>query len=155
MGVGGGGRRCCVWGLVMGLLLVAAGGGTRGGVCWQGLGSAGDGGGLGVVRLWPGLWVGAGGDGVRAPLLVVGGAGGLLCRTGVLASRLVVWVLCVCAVRFLRSLAGCGVEVRTGGGCLGNLVGLWSVGSRWLLQDGACWHGVRAGGLLMLVGCSL
>ena len=42
----------------------------------------------------------------------------MLCWTGVWASRRVVWVLRVRAVRFLRSLAGCGVEVRVGGGCL-------------------------------------
>ena len=65
------------------------------------------------------------------------------------------WVLRVRAVRFLRSRAGCGVEVRVGGGCLGIWVGLWSVGSGWLLVDLACWHGVPVGGLVVVVGCSL
>ena len=77
-----------------------------------------------------------------------GRRGWMLCLTGV-------WVLCVHAVRFLRSLAGCGVEVRVGGGCLGIRVGLWSVGIGWLLVNGACWHGVRLGVLLVVVGCAL
>ena len=34
--VGGGGRPCRVWGLVMGFFLVAAGERTRVGVCWRG-----------------------------------------------------------------------------------------------------------------------
>ena len=84
-----------------------------------------------------------------------GGRGRVLCLTGVWASRRVVWVLRVRAVRSLRSLAGCGVEVRDGGGRLGIRVGLWSVGSGWLLVDGACWHGVRVEGMLVVVGCSL
>ena len=45
-----------------------------------------------------------------------GGRGWVLCWTGVLASRRVVWVLRARALRFLRSLAGCCVEVRVGGG---------------------------------------
>ena len=40
-----------------------------------------------------------------------GGRGCMLCWRGVWASLLVVWVLRVCAVRSLRSLAGCGAEV--------------------------------------------
>ena len=56
-------------------------------------------------------------------------------------------------VRFSRFLVGPGVEV--GGGCLGIRVGLWSIGSGWLLVDGACWHGLRVGGLPVVVGCSL
>ena len=77
----------------------------------------------------------------------------MLCRTGVWASHRVVGVLRVRVVRFLRSLAGRGVEV--GGGCLGIRAGLWSVGSGWLLVDGACWHGLRVEGLPVVMGCSL
>ena len=44
--VGGVGRRCGVWGPVMGFLVAVAGGGTRGGVCRRGhrhqLAGAGD-----------------------------------------------------------------------------------------------------------------
>ena len=99
---------------------------------------------------------GARGDGFGAALLVVGGGQGwVLCRTGVWASRRVVCVLRVRAVRFLRTLAGCSVEVRVGGGCLSIRLGLWSVCSGWLLVDGACWHGVQMGGLLVVEGCSL
>ena len=58
-------------------------------------------------------------------------------------------------VRFRRSLAGRGIHVQVGGGCLGIRPGLWSVGSGWLLVDGACWHGLRVGGLQVVVGCSL
>ena len=50
-------------------------------------------------------------------------------------------------------LAGRGVEV--GGGCLGMRVGLWSVGSGWLLVNGARWHALRVGGLPVVAGCSL
>ena len=84
-----------------------------------------------------------------------GGQGWVLCWTGVCASRRVVFVLRVRALRCLRSLAVCGVQVRVGGGCLGIRVGLWSVGSGWLLVDGACWHGARLEGLVVVVGCSL
>ena len=63
----------------MGFLLVAFRGEPRGGVCWQGLGVAGVGGGLRVVRLWPGLRQGAGGDGAGAALQVVGGGGAECC----------------------------------------------------------------------------
>ena len=92
-----------------------------------------------------------------AALLVVGGGGqgGVLCWMGVWAPCRVVWVLCVRAVRLLRSLAGCGVGVRVGSCCLGIQMGLWSVSSWWLLVDGACRHGVRVEGLLWMVGCSL
>ena len=79
----------------------------------------------------------------------------LLCWKGVCASRRVVLVLRLRAVRFLRSLAGGGVELRVGDGCLGIRLGLWSKGSGWLLVDGACWHEVPMGGLLVVVGCSL
>ena len=72
---GRGGRRCRVWGLVMGFLLVAAGGGTGGGVCRRGNRNQSAGGGRRVLRLWPGLAGGAGGGGVGVALLVVGGAG--------------------------------------------------------------------------------
>ena len=82
-----------------------------------------------------------------------GGRGWVLCWTGVRASRRVVCVLRVRVVRFLRSLAGRSVEM--GGGCLGIRVELWSVGSGRLLVDGACWHGLRLGELLIAVGCSL
>ena len=98
---------------------------------------------------------GRGVDGVGAALLVAEGAGGVPCWTEVWASCWVVRVLRVRAVRFLRSLAGCSVEVRVGGGCLGIRVGLWFVGSGWLLVDGACWHGVRLEGLPVVLGCSL
>ena len=59
--VGGAGRRCCAQGLVMGFLLVAAGGGTRGGACRQGYRNQSVGGGLRVMRLWPGPGGGRGG----------------------------------------------------------------------------------------------
>ena len=83
-----------------------------------------------------------------------GGQGWVPCCMGVWASRRVVWVLCVLAVRFLWSLAGCAVDVRVWGGCLDVRVWVWSAGSGWLLVD-ACWHGVCVGGLLVVVGCSL
>ena len=78
----------------------------------------------------------------------------MLCWLGVWASRQVVWVLRVRAVWSLWSLAGGGAEVWVGGGRLGLRAGLWYVGSRWLLVDGACWYGVWLGGLLVVVGCS-
>ena len=83
-----------------------------------------------------------------------GGRGLLLCRLGVQASLWVVWVLRVCAVRSLRSLAGCGAEVWVGGGRMGVRVGLWSVCNGWLPMDGARWYGVWVGGLLVVVGHS-
>ena len=83
------------------------------------------------------------------------GQGWVLCWTGDWASCRVVWVLLVRAVRFLGSLAGRGVGLQVGGSCLSIWVGLWSVGSGWLLVDGACSHGLRVGGLLVVVGCSL
>ena len=82
----------------------------------------------------------------------LGGWGWVLCRMGVWASRRVARVLCVRAVRSLWSPAGCCGEVLVGGACLGIRVGLWSVGSGWLVVDGACWHGVWMGGLLVVVG---
>ena len=63
-------------------------------------------------------------------------------------------MLRVRAVLSLRSLAGCGAEVRVGGGRMGVLVGLWSVGNRWLPVDGARWYGVWVGQLLVVVACS-
>ena len=57
----GGGRGCRVWGLVIGFPFMAAGAGTRGVVCRRGLGLAGVGGGLHVVRQWPGPGGGQGG----------------------------------------------------------------------------------------------
>ena len=83
-----------------------------------------------------------------------GGRGRVLRWLGVWASRWILWVLLVRAVRSLWSLAGCGAEVRVGGGCMGIWAGLWSVGSGWLPGDGSCWYGVRVGGLLVVVGCS-
>ena len=65
------------------------------------------------------------------------------------------WALRVRAVLFLRSLAGRGVGVPVGGSCPGIRAGLWSVGSRWLLVDSGCWHGLRVGGLPVVSGCSL
>ena len=152
---GGGGPRCRVRGLVMGFRLVAVGGGTCGGGCWRGLAVAGAGGDLRVLRLLPGLGGGWGGMVWGRHYWWWGGRGWVLCWTGVWASRRVVWVLPVRALRFLRSLAGCGVGVRVGGGCLGIRVGLWSVGSGGLLVEGACWYGVRLGGLVVVFGCSL
>ena len=97
---------------------------------------------------------GGGRDGPWADSVVAGGGRGwMLCWTGVLASHRVVWVLRARVVQFLQSLAGRCVEV--GGGCRGIPVKLWSVGIGWLLVHGACWHGLRVGGLPMVVGCSL
>ena len=73
--VGGGGRRCCVWGPVMGFLVAVVGGGIRGGVCRRGHRRQLAGAGCRVLRPWPGLGGGAGGGGVGVALLVVGGAG--------------------------------------------------------------------------------
>ena len=61
-----------------------------------------------------------------------------------------------CACRAVFADPG-GPRVEVGGGCLGIRVGLWSVGSGWLLVDGAFWHGLRgggaaAGGRVLLVG---
>ena len=117
---GRGGRRCCVWGLVMGFLLVAAGGGTRGGVCRRGHRNQSAGGGRRVLRRWPGLGGGAGGGLVwRWHCWLLGDRGWVLRWLGVWASWWVVWVLRVRAVRSLRSVAGCGPEVRVGGGRMG------------------------------------
>ena len=153
--VEGGGGRCRMRGLVMSFPLVAAGGGICSGVCRRGLGVAGVGGGLRLMRQWPGPSGRARGDGVRVALLVAGVRGWVLCWTGVWASCWVVWVLRVRAVCFLWSLACRGVRVRVAGECLGIRVGLWSVGSGWLLVDGACWHGLPLMGLPVVVGCSL
>ena len=125
--VGGGGRRCRVWGLVMRFVLTAAGGGTRGGVRRRGHRNQSAGGGCRMLRLWPGLGGGAGGGGgVGVVLLVVGGRGWVLRLLGVWASLWVVRVLRVRAVRSLRSLAVCGAEVRVGGCRMGVRAGLWS-----------------------------
>ena len=83
-----------------------------------------------------------------------GGRGWVLCWLGVWASLWVVWVLRVCAVRSLRSLAGCSAEVWVVGGLMGVRVGLWSVCTGWLPVDAARWYGVWVGGLLVLVGHS-
>ena len=98
-------------------------------------------GGLGVVWAWHCWWW-------------VWGRGRSLCWLGVWASLWVVWVLRVCAVRSLRSLAGCGAEVWVGGGRMGVWVGLRSVCNGWLPEDGARWYGVWVGGLLVVVGHS-
>ena len=87
-------------------------------------------------------------------LLVVGGAGLVLCWLGVWVSLWVMWVLRVCAVRSLRFSAGCGAEVWVGGGRMGVRMGLWSVCNGWLLVDGARWYGVWVRGLLVVVGRS-
>ena len=97
---------------------------------------------------------GRGGGGVGVALLVMWGAGLVLCWLGVWASVWVVWELRVCAVRSLWSLAGCGAEVWVGGGRISVVVGLWSVGNGWLPVDGAQWDGVWVGGLLVVLGRS-
>ena len=125
----------------MGFLMAVAGGGTRGGVCRRGHQHLLAGAGCRVLRPWPGLGGGAGGDGVGVALLVVGGAGlgvVLAGRLGALVGR--VGVVCV----FLAGvfLAGSGAVVWVGGGRMGVRVGLWSVCYGWLLVDGARWYGV-------------
>ena len=151
--VGGGGRRCRVWGPVMGFFLWRSREGGPTVVCV--------GGGIDINRL-VGAAVrcvcglvsggGAGGGGVGVTLLVVGWAGLGVVLVGGLGSLWVVWLLRVCAVRSLRSLAGCGAEVWVRGGRMGVRVGLWSVCNEWLLVDGARWYGVWVGGLLVVVG---
>ena len=94
---------------------------------------------------------GGGGGGVGVALLVVGGAGVHVVLAGGLGVPVVVWVLRVCAVRSLRSLAGRGVKVLVGGGRMGVRMGLWSVGNGWLPVDGARLYGVWVGGLLVVV----
>ena len=79
-----------MWGLVMGFLLVAAGGLTRGGVCRRGHRNLSAGGGRRVLRLWPGLGGGGGGGGVGVAQLVVGGRGRVLRWLAVWASQQVV-----------------------------------------------------------------
>ena len=76
---GGGGRRCRVGGLVMGIPLVAARGGDRGGVCQPGVGLVGVGGGLRVVCQWSVSGEGQGGEGLGVALLLKGGGGGGWC----------------------------------------------------------------------------
>ena len=102
--VGGGGRCCRMWGLVMKFFLVAAGGGSRGGVCWQGQELAGV---VGVFT-WcvSSLVPGGGGWGWR--YWWRGGRGWMLCSTGMWESCRVMWVLRVRVARFLRSLASHG-----------------------------------------------
>ena len=153
-GSGGGGRRGRVWCPVMGFLVAAAGGGTRGGVCWRGNRHQSAAGGCRVLRLWPGLGGGRGEVVWGWHCWWWGGRGWVLRRLGVWASLWVVWVLRVGAVRSLRFLAGCGVEVWLGGARMGVWVGLLSVSSGWLPLDGARWYGVWVGGLLVVVGCS-
>ena len=71
---------------------------------------------------------GAGGVGVGVALLVVGGAGvGVVLAGGLGVPVGRVGVPCVCAVRPLRFLTGCGAGVWVGSGCMSVLVGLWSV----------------------------
>ena len=152
--VGGGGRRCRVWGPVMGFLLADAGAGTRGGVCRRGHRHQSAGGGCRVSRLWPGLGGGGGGWCEGGTAGAGGGGGGCCAGWGSARSGWAVWVLLVRAVRSLRSLAGCGVQVWVGGGRMGVRVGLRSAGNGWLPVDGARWYGVWVGGLLVLVGCS-
>ena len=110
--------------------------------CVRGLVSGGGGRG-GVVWGWHGWWL--------------GGRGWVLCWLGVWASLWVVWVLCVCAVRSMRFLTGCGAEVWVGRGRMGVRVGLWSVCNGWLLVDGASlvWSvggGAAGGGVALLLG---
>ena len=106
--VGGGGRRCRVWGLVMGFPLVAVGGGTRGRVCWQGDRNQSAAGGLRVVRRWPGLGGGGGGGVVWGWHCGCRGVRGWVLRwLGVWASRWVVWALRVRAVRIFTWLVLC------------------------------------------------
>ena len=97
------------------------------------------GGGMGVVWEWHCWWW--------------GGRGWVLFWLGVWASLWLVWVLRVCAVRSLRSLAG-SAEMWPGGGRMGFRLGLWSVCNGWLPVDGARWYGVSVGGLLVVVGRS-
>ena len=109
-----------------------------------------------MVRLWPRLGGGSRGGMVWwGQCWWSGGRGWVLCWTGVSAFHRVLWVLCVCAARSRRSLAGGGVEIPVGAGCLAIWVGLWPVGSGWRLLDGACWYGVRIGGLLVVLECFL
>ena len=104
--------------------VLVSGGGGRGGLVWG----------------WHCWWL--------------GGQGWMLRWLGVLASPGVMWQLRVRAVRSLRSLAGCGAGTRVGGCCMGVRAGLWSVGNGWLPVDGACWHGVWVGGLLVVMRSS-
>ena len=112
-----------MWGLVMGFLVAAAGGGTRR-VCRRGHRHQSAGGGCRVLRLWPGLGGGGGGLVWGWHCWWLGGLGRVLCWLGVWASLWVVWVLRVCAVRSVRYLAGCGAEVSPGGGRMSVRVGL-------------------------------
>ena len=153
MWFGGVGRCCRVWGLVMGFLLAAAGGGTRGAVCRQGYRHQSAGGGCRVSRLWPGLGGGRGGVVWGRHCWCWGGWGWVLRWLGVWATLWAVWVLHVRAVRSLRSLAACGVELWMAGGRMGVQVGLRSVGTGWLPVHGAPWYALWIGGLLLVVGC--
>ena len=150
--IGGGGRRCRVWGPVMGFLVAVAGRGTRSGVCQQGHRHQLAGAGCRVLRPWPDL----GGGGLGGVVWGWhcwwwGGRGWVLCWLGIWALLWVVWVLRVCTVRSLRFLAGFGAVVWVGGGRMGVRVGRWSVCYGWLLVDGARWYGVWVGGLLVVV----
>ena len=152
--VGGGGRRCRVWGVVMGFLLAAGGGGTRGGVCRRGHRYQWAAGGCRVLRLWPGLEGGRGGvvwgwhcwwwGGAGGGVVLAGGLGVPVGRVGVTCVRRAVlavpgWLRC-------RGVGGRRPHWRPGGA--------WSVGKGWLPVDGARWYGVWVGGLLVVVGCS-
>ena len=154
MWVGGGGRRCRVWGPVIEVLVAVPGGGIRGGVCRRGHRRQLAGAGCRVLRPWPGLGGGRGGVVWGWHFCWWGGRGWVLCWLGVWASLWVVWVLRVCAVRSLLFLTGCGAEVWVGCGRMGVRVGLWSVCNGWLLVDGARWYGVWVGGLLVVSGRS-
>ena len=82
------------------------------------------------------------------------GRGRVLYWLGVGVPLWVVWLLRVCAVWSLRSLAGCAAEVWLGSGRMGVGLGLWSACNGWLLVDGARWYGMWVGGLLVALGRS-
>ena len=149
--VGGGGRRCRVWGPVMGFPVAVAAGGTRGGVCRRGHRHQLAGAGCRVLRPWPGL----GGGGLGGVVWGWhcwwwGGQERVLCWLGVWALLWVVWVLRVWAVRSLRSwlvvVPWCGWEAAA-------WASEWGCGL-YVMVDGARWYRVWVGGLLVVVGRS-